>query len=108
MKSPPGEAGDFGIAHKAKAALFIPEKAKRTRTPKRLQHMIRFAFLEVGFVGGIVGVRITFHLDMSSDGNSAGQSQPYCVWLPLGVPHFTGETPIPPPVPLKVFLLNPA
>src|ERR1700694_4785314 len=48
VKAPPGETGDSGIAHRAETALLIPEKAKNTRTPKRILHMICFAFFEVG------------------------------------------------------------
>ena len=73
MKAPPGERSDFGIAHKAEAALLIPKKAKKTRTPKRDPHMIRFALFEVGFVCRIVGVRVASDLDMSAYGNVAGR-----------------------------------
>ena len=58
VQAPPREASDFGIAHRAEAALFRPEKAKKTGAPKRVPHMVPFAFLEVGFVGRIVGIRV--------------------------------------------------
>jgi hypothetical protein len=50
VKAPPCERSDFGVAHRTEAALLIPKKAKKTRTPKRVPHMIRFALFEVGFV----------------------------------------------------------
>ena len=73
VQAPPREASDFGIAHRAEAALFRPEKAKKTGAPKRVPHMVPFAFLEVGFVGRIVGIRVASNLDMSADGSSAGR-----------------------------------
>ena len=72
MQAPPREAGDFGITHRAETALFIPEKAKKTRALKRVPHMIPLAFLEVGFIDGIIGVRLALNLDMSAYGSSAG------------------------------------
>jgi hypothetical protein len=73
VKKPPGEAGESGVARNAKAALFIPKKTKKTRTLKRALHMIRFAFLEVGFIGRVVGVRLAFNLDMPTNGSVSGQ-----------------------------------
>ena len=48
VQAPPREASDFGIAHRAEAALFRPEKAKKTGAPKRVPHMVPFAFLPSG------------------------------------------------------------
>ena len=48
MKTPTRDPGDARLAYGAEAGLYIPEKAKRTSTPKRFRHMISFAFLEVG------------------------------------------------------------
>jgi hypothetical protein len=73
VKVPPGETSDFGVAHRTEASLFKPEKAKKTGAPKRVPHMIRFAFLEVGFIGRIVGIRIASNLDMSTYGSSASR-----------------------------------
>ena len=73
VKKPPGEAGESGVARNAKTALFIPKKTKKTRTLKRTLHMICFAFLEVGFIGRIVGVRLAFDLDMPTNGSVSGQ-----------------------------------
>jgi len=73
VQAPPREASDFGIAHRAEAALFRPEEAKKTGAPKRVPHMVPFAYLEVGFVGRIVGIRVASNLDMSADGSSAGR-----------------------------------
>jgi len=36
--------------------LFLPEKKKKARTPKRFLHVSGFAFLEVRFTDGVVGV----------------------------------------------------
>jgi hypothetical protein len=73
VQVPPGKTGDFGVAHQAETMLFIPKKTKKTRTLKRDPHMICFAFLEVGFVGKIVGIRLAFDLDMSTDGSVSCQ-----------------------------------
>ena len=55
MKAPTRDPSDFCIAYRAEPALFIPEKAKSTSTPKRVLHMVCFAFLEVGLKGRVVG-----------------------------------------------------
>ena len=73
VQAPPRESSDFGIAHRAEAALFRPEKAKKAGAPKRVPHMVPFAFFEVGFVGRIVGIRVASNLDMSTYGSSAGR-----------------------------------
>jgi hypothetical protein len=52
--------------------LFRPEIAKNTRASERVPHVIRFAFLEVGFAGRIVGVRVAFNLDMSRAYSATG------------------------------------
>ena len=62
VKAPTRDPSDFCIAHSADPALFMPEKAKRTSTPKRFLHMGSFAFFEVDFIGGVVGVRVTLTL----------------------------------------------
>ena len=56
VKAPARDPSDFGIAHSADPALFMPEKTKRTSTPKRFLHMDSFALFEVGFIGRVVGV----------------------------------------------------
>ena len=73
MEAPPCDPGNFGIAHRAEAALFVPEKAKKTGAPKRILHMIRFTFLEVSFIDRIVGVRVASNLDVSLDGDMTSQ-----------------------------------
>ena len=73
MKAPSGVTGDSSVASRAEAALFKPEKAKNARTPKRILHMIRFAFFEIGFAGRIIGVRVASDLDVSLDGGVSGQ-----------------------------------
>ena len=108
MKAPSGETGDSGITHRAETALFIPKKAKKTRAPKRVLHMIRFTLFEIGFIGRIVGVRVASDLDMSTYGSVAGRQEPYFEWPPVVIVHFSGEDPIPSPAWFKIFLLDPA
>jgi hypothetical protein len=76
MNAPPRHPSDFCIAHRAEPALFMPEKAKRASTPKRFLHMGSFAFLEVGFIGRVVGVRVTFDFNVSLDGCATSVPQP--------------------------------
>jgi hypothetical protein len=91
VKAPARDPSDFGIAHSAEPVLFLPEKAKRTSTPKRFLHMGSFALFEVGFIGRVVGVRVTFDFDVSLDGCATGVAQPNLAWLPLVIPRFTEE-----------------
>jgi hypothetical protein len=67
MSAPSRGPSDFNAAYRAESALFIPKKAKSTRTPKRVLHVICFAFLEVGLVGRIVQVRFAFDLRRSRE-----------------------------------------
>src|SRR5437762_4698330 len=64
VKAPARDPSDFCIAHSAESALVVPEKTKRASTPKRFLHMGSFAFLEVGFIGRVVGVGVTFDFDV--------------------------------------------
>jgi hypothetical protein len=48
VKPPSRETSDFGVAHRAEAALLIPKKAKKTRALKRVPHMIPLALLPSG------------------------------------------------------------
>jgi hypothetical protein len=52
MKTPTGDPGDFCITQRAESTLFMPEKAKSTDTPKRVQHVSPFTFFEVGLPSG--------------------------------------------------------
>jgi hypothetical protein len=70
--------------------------------------MICFAFLEVSFIGRIIGVRFASNLDVSLDGYTTPQEQTHFLWLPLFVVCFSDEAPVPRPVPLKVFSFDPA
>ena len=70
MQAPSRDAGDFSHACQTETTLFMPEMAKNTRASERVPHVIRFSFLEVGFAGGIVGVRVAFNLDVSLDGST--------------------------------------
>jgi hypothetical protein len=70
---PSCDPGDLCVAHRAEAALFVPEKAKKTGTLERTPHMIRFAFLEVSLIDRIVGVRFASNLDVSLDGGTTSQ-----------------------------------
>ncbi len=73
MNAPARDPGDLGVAHGAGAALKLPEKAKSPRTPKRFRHMISFAFLEVGFMGRIVGISGALDLDVPLNGRATGE-----------------------------------
>jgi hypothetical protein len=75
MKTPSRDSGDPYTAYGAEPTLELPEKAKCSSTPKRRRHMIRFAFLEVGFVGGVVWVGFAFDLDVSLNGRATGEQQ---------------------------------
>jgi hypothetical protein len=67
-----------------------------------------FAFFEVGFIGGVVGIRISLYLDMSLDGRATGAKEPDLAWLSVVVPDFAEEGPILTAVQCKVFLFAPA
>jgi hypothetical protein len=68
VKTPACDPGNSLVAHGATATLFIPEKAKSASTPKRIPHVIGFAFLEVGLIGRVVWVGFAFDFDMSFNG----------------------------------------
>ncbi len=108
MKAPARDPSDFCIAHRAKSALFMPEEAKGTSTPKRVLHVISFAFLEVGFIRRIVWVSFASDFDVSFNGYATREQQPHLSWLPLLIPCFPEEEPVTAPMPLKVFLFEPA
>ena len=107
MSAPSRVPSDFSAAYRAESALFIPEKAKSTRTPKRVLHVSCFAFLEVGLVGRVVRVRFAFDLVVSFDGCAASAVQPELTGLPVVVTYFTEERPITSPMLPKVSLLEP-
>jgi hypothetical protein len=107
VKAPSRDSSDFGIAHRAESALFIPEKAKSSSTPERGQHVRTFSFFEIGFIGGIVRVCFAFDLNVSLDGRATGAAQPELARLPLVIACFTEERPVAPPVSPKVFLFEP-
>src|SRR6516225_7415723 len=108
VKAPARDPSDFCIAHSAKSALFMPEEAKGTRTLKRIQHVIGFTFLEVGFIRWIVGVSSASDFDVSFNGYATGEQQPDLNWLPRLVPCFPEEEPVTAQMLLKVFLFEPA
>ena len=108
VKAPARDPSDFCIAHSAEPALFMPEKAKRASTPKRFLHMGSFAFLEVGFIGRVVGVRVTFDFNVSLDGCATGVVQPNLAWLPFVIARFTEEGPVTTTPQRKVLLFAPA
>jgi hypothetical protein len=69
VSAPSRIPSDFSDAYRAESALFIPEKAKSTRTPKRILHVTCFAFLEVGLVGYIGSTNVLefeHHREVSS------------------------------------------
>jgi len=107
VSAPSSILSDFGAAYRAESALFIPEKAKSTRAPKRVLHVSCFAVLEVGLVGRVVRVRFAFDLDVSFDGCAASAVQPELTGLPVVVTYFTEERPVASPMLPKVSLLEP-
>ncbi len=108
MKTPACDPGDFCIALRAESTLFIPEIAKSAGTPKRLQHVSPFAFLEVGFIGWIVRVSFAFDLDVPFDGSALGVVQPDFSWPSFVIAGFTEEGPVTIPASVKVFRFEPA
>ena len=108
MKAPACDPGDFGMALRAESTLFIPEIAKSAGTPKRLQHVSPFAFLEVGFIAWIVRVRFAFDLDVPFDGSARGGVQPDFSWPSFVIAGFTEEGPVTIPASVKVFRFEPA
>jgi hypothetical protein len=108
MKAPSRDPGDFCIAHRAESVLFMPEKAKSLSTPKPLQHVIPFTFFEVGFPSRIIRVSSAFDLNVSLNGYATGEQQPQLMPLPFFVTGLREEDPVTVPMPLKVFMFEPA
>ena len=108
MKAPTRDPSDFCIARRAESALLIPEVAKSMSTLKRVQHVISFAFLEVGFIRRIVRVSFASDFYVSLNGDATREQQPYLSWLPLLITCFPEEEPVTASMPLKVFLFEPA
>ena len=108
VQAPTRDPSDFGIAHRAEPALFMPEKTKGTSTPKRVLHMGCFALFEVSLKGGVVGVRVTFDFNVSPDGGATGVPQPNLDWLPPVITRFTEEAPVTTTTRRKVLLFAPA
>ena len=73
VKTPTRGPGDLGVAYGTGPALELPEKAKSPRAPKCFRHMVSFAFLEVGFIDGIVRVSGTLDLDVPLNGRATGE-----------------------------------
>ena len=108
VKAPARDPSDFGIAHSAEPALFMPEKTKGTSTPKRFLHMGAFALFEVGFIGRVVGVRVPLDFNVSLDGCATGVPQPNLDWLSQVSTRFTEEAPVTTTTRRKVLLFAPA
>src|SRR6266852_5797259 len=108
VKAPARDPSEFCITHSAEPALFMPEKAKRTSTPKRFLHMSSFALFEVGFIGRVVGVRVSFDFNVSLDGCATGVAQPNLAWLALVITRFTEERPVTTTMRHKILLFAPA
>src|SRR5258708_16238123 len=106
MKAPSRGQGDSCIAHRAESVLFIPEKAKSLSTPKPLQHVIPFAFFEVGFISRIIRVGLAFDLNVSLNGYATGEQQPQLMPLPFFLTRFHEQHPSTLLVPLQVFIFN--
>src|SRR6266478_93580 len=108
MKAPSRGTGDLCIAHRTESALFIPEKAKSSSTPKTFLHVISVAFLEVGFTGRIIRVGSAFDLNVSFNGYATGEQQPQLLRLPLFITGFPKEDPVTTLMPLKISAFEPA
>ena len=108
MKAPARDPSDFCMARSAEATLFIPEKAKRTSAPKRFLHMGFFAFVEVGLIGRVVGVRVSSDFNVSLDGGATGVPQPNLNGLALVITRVTEEGPVTTTTRRKVLLFAPA
>ena len=108
MKAPSRDPGDFCIAHRAESVLFMPDKAKSLSTPKPLQHVISFAFFEVGFIRRIIRVGFALDLNVSFNGYATGEQQPQLMPLPFVVTGLPEEDPVTVLMPLKVFVFEPA
>ena len=108
MKAPAREPSDFCIAHSAEPPLFMPEKTKGTSTPKRVLHMGCFALVEVGSIGRVVGVRVSFDFNVSLDGCATGVAQPNLAGLALVITRFTEEGPVTTTMRHKILLFAPA
>jgi hypothetical protein len=76
--------------------------------PKRRRHMVRFAFLEVGFIGGVVWVSFAFDLYVSLNGRATGEQQVHFTWFAVVVACFPEESPVIVSLPLKIFPFEPA
>src|SRR6202171_5655625 len=99
VKAPTRDPSDCCIAHRAKSALFMPEEAKGTSTPKRVQHVIFFAFLEVGFIRRIVRGGFASDSHVSFNGYASREQQPHLSRLSLLIPCFPKEEPVTAPIP---------
>ena len=71
VNAPSRDPSDFGLAHKAESALFLPEKTKLGTTPERIQHVRTFPCFEVGFIRRIVRVGFALNLNVSFDGRAS-------------------------------------
>jgi hypothetical protein len=78
------------------------------RIPKRFLHMGSFALFEVGFIGRVVGVHVTFDFNVSLDGCAIGMPQPDRAGLCMVIPRFAEEGPVPTTTWREVFLFVPA
>jgi hypothetical protein len=107
VNAPARDPSDFGIANSAEAALLLPEKAKISGTPERIQHVRTFPIFEIGFIHRIVRVSFAFDFYVSFDGCALGAVQPHLARLALVIVAFAEETPVVPPTALIVFLSEP-
>ena len=68
VNAPARDPSDFRVANSAEAALLLPEKAKSSGTPERVQHVRTFPIFEIGFIHRIVRVGFAFDFYVSFDG----------------------------------------
>jgi hypothetical protein len=63
-------------------------------TPERFQHVVSFAFLEVGLTRRIVRVGFASDFYVSFNGYATREQQPHFNWLPLLLTCFPEEEPV--------------
>lgn len=77
MQPPSCDPSDFGIAHRAESALFVPEIAKSGTTAKRVQHMKTFSLFKVGLPSSGTTLRSPRPLRTVRDGFPITRLKPF-------------------------------
>ena len=108
MEPPACDPGDSLYGTACRVHVVHARESEECGYPKRFQHVSRFAFFEVGFLGWIVRVGFALDLDMPLDGSALGVVQPDFIGLSIVIAGFTEEGPVPMPALGKVFRFEPA